>query len=118
MKNIGKIRIGGHLFAKPSELVKLEAKENYTLIEFKDGQKLLVATTLGKLQERLATFGFFRNSRGTMVNLHYVKNVNTKGKFFNILLENDENLHVSRRRGATLIKISEELNISFSSVCA
>jgi DNA-binding LytR/AlgR family response regulator len=114
MKNIGKIRIGGHLFAKPSEIVKLEAKENYTLIEFKNGQKLLVATTLGKLQERLATFGFFRNSRGTMVNLHYVKNVDISGKYYNIILENNENLHVSRRRGATLLKISEERNLCFS----
>jgi DNA-binding LytR/AlgR family response regulator len=114
MKNIGKIRIGGHLFAKPSEIVKLEAKENYTLIEFKNGQKLLVATTLGKLQERLATFGFFRNSRGTMVNLHYVKNVDISGKYYNIILENNENLHVSRRRGATFLKISEERNLCFS----
>ena len=118
MKNIEKIRIGGHLFAKPSELIKLEAQENYTLIEFKDGKKLLVATTLGKLQKRLDTFGFFRNNRGTMVNLHYVKKVNTNGKFFNILLENNENLHVSRRRGANLIKISEELNICFSGAYA
>jgi DNA-binding LytR/AlgR family response regulator len=114
MKNIGKIRIGGHLFAFPSELVKLEAKENYTLIEFADGRKLLVATTLGKLQDRLSTFGFFRNSRGTMVNLHFVKNVDISGKHYNIILENDENLHVSRRRGATLLEISQERNLCFS----
>ncbi|HLO45261.1 MAG TPA: LytTR family DNA-binding domain-containing protein [Leadbetterella sp.] len=116
MKNIGKIRIGGHLFAEPSDLVKLEAKENYTLIDFSDGRKLLVATTLGKLQERLRTFGFFRNSRGTMVNLQFVKTVNFTGKYYNILLENNENLPVSRRRSATLLKITEEheLNLSWA----
>jgi DNA-binding LytR/AlgR family response regulator len=114
MNNIGKIRIGSHLFAKPTDLLILEAKENYTLIEFVSGKKLLVATTLGKLQERLALFGFFRSSRSVLVNMKYVKNVDTSGRYFKIILKNNENLHVSRRRGATLLKISNHFERTYS----
>lgn len=103
VKTINKIRIGGHKFAQPSSIVKLEACENYTNIEFKCGKKLVVATTLGILQERLRPFGFCWPNRGTGVNLNFISRVEEKASVYSLKLRNKEKLKVSKRRVQTII---------------
>lgn len=66
-----KIHLGARTFAAPSEIVNLEAKENYTLIHFADDTKLLTATTIGKIEKRLVPYGFFRMNRSIVINLEH-----------------------------------------------
>ncbi|SOE23866.1 LytTr DNA-binding domain-containing protein [Spirosomataceae bacterium TFI 002] len=98
MKTTEKIRIGGHQFAHPSNIMKLVASENYTTILFKTGKKIMVATTLGKLQERLAPFGFCRPNRQTVVNMNYISQLVEKESVLTLRMKNKENLIVSKRR--------------------
>lgn len=98
MKTSEKIRIGGHQFAHPHKIVKLVANENYTIILFTGGEKLMVATTLGKLEERLEPYGFCRPNRQTVVNLKYVIKVVENSTSCHLTMRNKENLVISKRR--------------------
>lgn len=98
MKTTDKIRIGGHQFAYPHRIVKLVACENYTNILFDSGKKLMVATTLGKLQERLEPFGFCRPNRQTVVNMKCILKMEESESTCQLKLKNKEKLTISKRR--------------------
>jgi DNA-binding LytR/AlgR family response regulator len=70
MKTI--IHLGARTTAATHEIVKLEAQNNYTLVHFIDGTKLLTSTTLGVLEERLSDYRFFRVNRSMVINLNYL----------------------------------------------
>lgn len=97
-----KINLGARTLATSQEIIKLEAQENYTLIYFTNGQKLLSSTTLGVLEDRLKVHSFFRVNRSVMINLAYLNK-------FRVLKSNSEEENsdakgekvlVSRRRWA------------------
>jgi DNA-binding LytR/AlgR family response regulator len=56
----------------PDEIIQLEAKQNYTVIYFKDGSNLLSSTNLGILEERLEPYAFFRVNRSVIINLNHL----------------------------------------------
>lgn len=105
MKTNNKIRIGGHKFAYPNNIMKLEACENYTNITFRNGAKTMVATTLGILQKRLEDYGFCRPNRGSVVNIDFVKSIEQKGNTYKLKLNNREKLLVSKRRVSTMLSL-------------
>ncbi len=109
MKISAKVRLGGHLMAFPSELHHLEASENYTRIVFKDGRKVLVATTLGILEARLTQFGFYRNARGLMINLDSVSGIEPLGNRLQVRLLDDQLFPVSKRRCRGLLQRVSQL---------
>ena len=75
-----KIHLAARTFAAPSDILNLEAKENYTLIHFANNTKLLTATTIGTIEKRLEPYGFFRMNRSIVINLkHANKFIITKG---------------------------------------
>lgn len=65
------IHLGARAFASPSDILNLEAKENYTLIHFADNTKLLSSTTMGTIEKRLEPYGFFRINRSIVINLKH-----------------------------------------------
>jgi two-component system LytT family response regulator len=67
-----KIHLGARAFASPSDILNLEAKDNYTLIHFTDNSQLLSSTTLGLIEKRLEPYGFFRINRSTVINLRHL----------------------------------------------
>jgi DNA-binding LytR/AlgR family response regulator len=67
-----KIHLGARAFASPSDILNIEAKENYTLIHFADNTKLLSSTTMGTIEKRLEPYRFFRVNRSTIINLEYL----------------------------------------------
>ncbi len=111
MKVENKVRIGGHLFARPKELLKLEARENYTQIYFRNGKEVLVATTIGLLAERLSMYDFYRTDRGALVNLNCVKSLYKDGRKMRAILITNEMMKVSKRRVNALIDLSKKQNI-------
>lgn len=92
------IRIGGHIKADPGDLVSLKADVNYTHITFANGEKVMVATTLKKLQARLEPYGFYRIHKNAVINLRFVKRVRSFKTGTFVFLENTEKVQVSKRR--------------------
>jgi DNA-binding LytR/AlgR family response regulator len=66
------IHLGARTFASPSDILNLEAKENYTLIYFADDTKLLSSTNMGTIEKRLEPYRFFRVNRSNIINLEYL----------------------------------------------
>lgn len=81
MNTEASIHIGSRIRCSPDELEILKAMENYTMVFFKDGSKIMVATTLGKILGRLATCRFARINRSLVLILTVFKWTKTKGQF-------------------------------------
>jgi DNA-binding LytR/AlgR family response regulator len=93
------IDLGGWQKANADQIVLLEADINYTQVYFANGSKMLVATTLGKIEKRLAEQqDFFRPNRGYVVNLNYVAMVDTEKATVSLKIKNGLKIGVSRRR--------------------
>lgn len=67
-----KVSIGGRLAVCPNDVIMLQANINYSVVYLADGQRLLVATTLKKLEERFSNFAFVRMNKTYMINTDYV----------------------------------------------
>jgi DNA-binding LytR/AlgR family response regulator len=96
------IHIGGRMHVEPSQVVLLTADKNYTTLFLENGKKLFVATTLKKIQSRLAkNTNFFRPNRGNLLNLNYMTCCTEKS----ITLENQQTFTITRRRQMDFLSI-------------
>lgn len=66
------ISIGGRQKVCPNEVIMLQADVNYSIVHLNNGSKLIVATTLKKLEERFSPFAFIRMNKTYMINSQYV----------------------------------------------
>jgi DNA-binding LytR/AlgR family response regulator len=91
------ISVGGRISLDPENIILLEADINYTKLYLNNGQSVIVATTLKKLEKRLIIFqNFFRSSKSFIVNLDYLLDYqDAKNK---LIMQNQQIAHVSRRR--------------------
>ncbi|WP_341225729.1 LytTR family DNA-binding domain-containing protein [uncultured Arcticibacterium sp.] len=94
------IHLGARTSAATHEIVKLEAQDNYTLVHFIDGTKLLSSTTLGILEERLSDCRFFRVNRSTVINLQYLRQFNIHPYGHRQNTKSTHDIIISRRRAA------------------
>jgi DNA-binding LytR/AlgR family response regulator len=95
LETINKIHIGSRKHLFPEEMLHLESNINYTVISLKDGNIILTATTLKKLEMRLLAFkNFIRVNKSAIINLDYIKPINDT-----FLLSNQRKITFSRRRG-------------------
>lgn len=103
------IHVGAWRNHAPEEIMLLLGNVNYTEVIFVNGKKLVVATTLKKLEARFAICGsFFRTHKSFLVNLNYVKKSDNLDTEEFIEMKNDFRVAVSRRRkGAFDKKIRE-----------
>lgn len=100
------IHIGGRMRMLPQDIIKMDADANYTIITEKSGNKVLVATTLKKLEERVYHFkNFLRINRSTIVNLDYAE-----FKDNSFLVKDSGPISISRRR---LKKFTLEKTLEF-----
>ena len=94
------IHVGGRKSVCPDDIMLLEANENYTLLYLQNGKKLLVATTLKKLEKRFDVCqNFFRPGKSHIVNLNYLSDYQANNN--EILMQNQKIIFVSRRRKNT-----------------
>jgi DNA-binding LytR/AlgR family response regulator len=96
------VAIGGRQRANPADILLLEADINYTIIHFLSGEKIIVATTLKKLEKRFESFNFFRPHKSCMVNMKCIK-------FFSkatnsLQMTDNQSIMVSRRKVSELKK--------------
>jgi DNA-binding LytR/AlgR family response regulator len=95
IENTIKIPIGGRRQVCPHEVIMLQADMNYCIVYMLDGSKLIVATTLKKLEARFSQFAFIRMNKTYMVNSQFVIEEQQNA----LKLTNSLIINFSRRRG-------------------
>jgi len=68
----------GVVFIEPSEIVYIEAAGNYSVFHLSNSKTETVTMLLGKVEEQLPGEAFFRIGRSIIINLDYLKKVNTR----------------------------------------
>ena len=94
----------GLLFFNLTDIIYLQAENNYSTIYFKDHPKLLTTRTLSDYEDILPSHMFFRPHHSFIVNLSYIKRY-IKGDGGQIELQNGHFVDVSRRKKAEFIRI-------------
>ncbi|GGD83537.1 hypothetical protein GCM10011514_54520 [Emticicia aquatilis] len=95
IENANQVSIGGRQKVCPNEVIMLQADVNYSIIHLSDGTKLIVATTLKKLEERFRQFAFIRMNKSYLVNQQFVVEEHENA----MKLSNSIIINFSRRRG-------------------
>ena len=93
------INIGAYRYCKPTEMVMLKGKINYTDIYFLNGKRITVATTLKVLEKRLeANPGYCRTHKSFLINLHYLKKLGVANRLPIAEMHNGLVAGISRRK--------------------
>lgn len=85
----------GLYFFHADEIVRLEARSNYTYIHFTRRKPMLIAKVLGAYEEQLSNAGFVRTHRSHLVNRQYITFIDGQG---NIVMEDNSRIEISRRK--------------------
>lgn len=95
----------GIIYKQVKDIVRLEAKQNYTEITFANSdKKILVSINLGEYEEQFKAYPeFMRVHRSHLVNLRYVERYK-KGNGGHILLKNKQVILISKRYKENLMK--------------
>jgi DNA-binding LytR/AlgR family response regulator len=101
------IAIGGRKRVTPNEVVLFEAEINYTRLHLCDGNYIMVATTLKKLEKSFSPFRYiYRTHKGFMVNLNFVQSLESNV----VTLLDNRKILLSRRRKELFLKNLGDLN--------
>jgi two-component system, LytTR family, response regulator len=84
-------------------IVRIEAINSYSKLFFSNGKTLVVAKVLKWFEVALANNGFARIHRSHLVNINCIEGLNYLPQL-KIVLHNQEQLNVSRRKKSQLIK--------------
>ncbi len=87
----------GLLFFDISQIIRLEAQSNYTMIFFEDQSKLIASRTLKDFEDILPSNTFFRIHNSHMINLHFIKKY-FRGDGGHVEMKNGDLILVSRRK--------------------
>jgi two-component system, LytTR family, response regulator len=68
----------GIIFIDKDEIVYVEASGNYSVFHLANNKTETITMILGKVEEQLPEENFFRVSRSFIINLSYIKRLNTK----------------------------------------
>lgn len=91
-----------------SDIIRCEARDNYTIIYIKDSQPVLVSRTLKEYEEMLEPFGFSRIHQSHLVNFEYVKTfIKADGGY--LQMHNDDKVPVSHRKKEQLLEMLRSL---------
>ncbi len=82
----------------------LRADINYTEVHMTNGKKILTTITIGSIETNLPSGKFFRVNRGTIVNIDYVSSYQMRSDYDKILLNDNTEIKVSRRRRLAMRK--------------
>ncbi len=95
-EKIGISAMEGIHFVRLTDIVRLEAEDNYTHFFVNGGEKITTAKTIKTYEDALAKFNFLRVHKKNIVNMNYMKKFSKDEGFLE--LENSEKVEVSRRK--------------------
>ena len=80
--------------AKPEDVIKVEANENYSVFYFSTGRSITLAKTIKECEGIFEPYPFYRTHRSCIINLTYCLEIQHK----EVLLVNNLKANISRRR--------------------
>lgn len=98
---------------KPSEILYVEASDNYCRLFLASREEIVVCRTLRSYEEELNPEIFFRCHKSYLVNIGYIKEYMMKNHAFSIVLHDSTILQVARRR---VVELKRFLNQRLRSV--
>ncbi len=98
----------GYSFLKIDNIVRLQAKGNYTNIHLSDGSKIMVSKTLKTFSELSVSRNFYRVHYAHLINLDFLKKY-FKGKDAHVVLEDNSIIPISQRRKDDFIKLLKSI---------
>ena len=101
-EKIGISGLDGVHFVRLSDIVRLEAEDNYTHFILKTNTKITASKTIKAYEDTLLRLNFVRVHKKHIVNMNYMKTY-IKGEGGYLVLENGETIEVSRRKKASLM---------------
>ena len=102
MKQLSFIKGKKHVFVNTSNIIRLEAKSNYTYVFFKDQPPVLMAKVLRIYDEMLRPHGFIRTHRSHLINTDYVNDFDGKGI---IHMKDSSYAEISRSKRREVVKL-------------
>ncbi|NOT93185.1 MAG: response regulator transcription factor [Ferruginibacter sp.] len=93
----------GVTFTEIKKVLYCESDNNYTHFYLEDGQKYVVAKTLGDIQEILEERNFLRVHRQYLVNLDHIKKY-VRGEGNYLIMSNEDSIPVARNKKEKLIE--------------
>lgn len=101
-EKIGISALDGVHFVRLSEIVRLEAEDNYTHFMLKTGDKITASRTIKAYEDTLAQLNFVRVHKKHIVNMNFMKTY-VKGEGGYLILDNGDSIEVSRRKKSALM---------------
>ena len=95
-EKIGISAVEGIHFVRLTDIIRLEAEDNYTHFFVNGGEKITTAKTIKTYEDALSRFNFLRVHKKNIVNMNYMKKFSKDEGFLE--LENAEKVEVSRRK--------------------
>ena len=93
----------GFQMVSTDSIICCTSKSNYTVLHFRDGQKLVISKTLKEVEQLLAEHYFLRVHHSYLVNLNEVKKY-IRGEGGMLLMSDGTSVDVSRSRKESVIK--------------
>lgn len=91
----------GMVYFLPEQIIRLQAKSNYTRIYFTDHFSLLTAKVLKEFEPLLMPAGFLRTHKSHLVNRQYITMVCNNGT---LIMNDHSTAGISKRRKAAILK--------------
>ncbi len=101
-EKIGISGLDGIFFVKLRDIVRLEAEDNYTHFFLRGGEKITASKTIKAYEDTLVRLSFVRVHKKHIVNMNFMKSY-VKGEGGYLILENGDNVEVSRRKKTDLL---------------
>jgi two-component system, LytTR family, response regulator len=98
----------GISFVKMSDILRVEANGRYAKFYLLNKETILVSKTLGDFEDILSANQFFRIHDSAIINLNHVKKY-TRGDGGTVLLSDNTELDVARRRKEEFVKLIPKL---------
>ncbi len=94
-------------FVVPDEIIYVKAENNYSVLHFISGKKLMLSKTLSIVERKLSKYSFLRIHKSYLLNLkHIVRYVKSDGRYIEVV--GGDQLSVSRAKRATINKLFQE----------
>lgn len=97
----------GYVFFELNNIVRCEGQNNYTCFHMINCEKIVVAKTLGRYEELLRDYRFFRIHKSHLINLAYIcRYVRDDGGY--VLMADNTQLGISRRKLSPFLKMLKD----------
>lgn len=83
----------GYILVSPAEIMYCEADVNYTRLYFNRENREIITLNLGRIEEVLSLYSFFRISRSVLINIAFLKKADRQTKKC-LLIKGDEKIQL------------------------